>query len=609
MTSDAELLEQVRSRYAAAALSVTAQGAPARDCGCGAGECNCAGSCCTPSGADATEAGFGHILYTPDERSDLPEEAVLASLGCGNPLAVADLDPGETVLDLGSGGGIDVLLSAKRVGPDRQGLRAGHDRRDARPRPPQRRARPARRTSSSSAAGSRRSRCRASPWTSSSPTAWSTSPPTRRRVFAEIARVLRPGGRLGISDVVADDHLTPAERRRAGQLRRLHRRRADLRRVPRGPERRRPGRRLGHPDARGRRRHARRDRPGDEAGAVRLLLRPGGSGAAQGPSIASSSTRSAASSHRSSASSFFFFFFFFSVDRVLVDQRLAAAADPAATSCPRRSTASAEGLGGPADPRRPSARRADARPGAGEGRAGTPAAPPGTPRTPPAGPGRRAGSAEVARRAPTVRIDTRSQRPGHGDGRHRVRAAVAVRRGPAVHDDAGIGAGPGDGADRLDGDERGSTGRGALRSASDGSTPRRTTLANGTDGTQRDPPSLLGLVARQAAEADRQQLRRPAGRLAAARNTAGAHAAAAGAASATEPAPAVSETKNPGSTPAPDVRRGERAAGGGAPHEPTSTRSCASCRSLPGPQSCGSSSSRTASGRHPAPQTSSIVVR
>ncbi len=61
-------------------------------------------------------------------------EAVLASLGCGNPTALAELREGETVLDLGSGGGIDVLLSAKRVGPDRQGLRPRHDRRDARPR-------------------------------------------------------------------------------------------------------------------------------------------------------------------------------------------------------------------------------------------------------------------------------------------------------------------------------------------------------------------------------------------------------------------------------------------------------------------------------------------
>ena len=60
---------------------------------------------------------FGEALYGADQRGELPETAVLASLGCGNPTAVADLREGETVLDLGSGGGIDVILSAKRVGP------------------------------------------------------------------------------------------------------------------------------------------------------------------------------------------------------------------------------------------------------------------------------------------------------------------------------------------------------------------------------------------------------------------------------------------------------------------------------------------------------------
>ena len=100
-------------------------------------------SCCDP------QDGLGVQLYDVTERKDLPEEAVLASLGCGNPTAVAELHEGEVVLDLGSGGGIDVLLSAKRVGPDRQGVRPGHDRRDARARPGERRARRRRRTSSS----------------------------------------------------------------------------------------------------------------------------------------------------------------------------------------------------------------------------------------------------------------------------------------------------------------------------------------------------------------------------------------------------------------------------------------------------------------------------
>jgi arsenite methyltransferase len=93
-----ELRESVREHYAAAARSV------------GSGK---AASCCGSTGDPKIIAA-----YDPTAVSDLPRDAVLASLGCGNPTALAELSPGETVLDLGSGGGIDVLLSAKRVGPD-----------------------------------------------------------------------------------------------------------------------------------------------------------------------------------------------------------------------------------------------------------------------------------------------------------------------------------------------------------------------------------------------------------------------------------------------------------------------------------------------------------
>ena len=79
-------------------------------------------------------AMFGEALYDAEQRGELPEAAALASLGCGNPTAVADLHEGETVLDLGSGGGIDVILSAKRVGPTGTAYGARHDRRDARAR-------------------------------------------------------------------------------------------------------------------------------------------------------------------------------------------------------------------------------------------------------------------------------------------------------------------------------------------------------------------------------------------------------------------------------------------------------------------------------------------
>jgi SAM-dependent methyltransferase len=207
-----QLVAEVRARYAAAALGVQATGEPATDCGCGAGECNCAGGCC--SGVEAG-AGFGEQLYDQTEREGLPAEAVLASLGCGNPIAVADLHPGETVLDLGSGGGIDVLLSARRVGPT--GKVYGLDMTEEMLQLARRNA---------AEAGARnveflRGRIEDIPLPAESVDVvisncvvnLSTEKPA---VLAEIARVLRPGGRIGISDVVAEDHLTPADRAARG---------------------------------------------------------------------------------------------------------------------------------------------------------------------------------------------------------------------------------------------------------------------------------------------------------------------------------------------------------------------------------------------------------
>src|SRR5215831_7125749 len=110
-----DLREAVRSRYAEAARAVLAPkpGVSASCCGSSAAD-----SCCGTGSAALDSADcFGGALYGEGETDGLPEEAVLASLGCGNPLAVADLHEGERVLDLGSGGGIDVLLSARRVGP------------------------------------------------------------------------------------------------------------------------------------------------------------------------------------------------------------------------------------------------------------------------------------------------------------------------------------------------------------------------------------------------------------------------------------------------------------------------------------------------------------
>lgn len=106
MADTDRIRETVRERYAAAALTVL-QG--------GVGSCGSAGaSCCSPTAA----SNEGVRNYSSDEARAIPAGAVRASLGCGNPTALIDLQPGQTVLDLGSGGGIDVLLSAKRVGPE-----------------------------------------------------------------------------------------------------------------------------------------------------------------------------------------------------------------------------------------------------------------------------------------------------------------------------------------------------------------------------------------------------------------------------------------------------------------------------------------------------------
>ena len=111
----ADVQEAVRERYAAAARSVTEAQASndevSASCGCGPG-------CGDGAIADIKGEAFGEKLYSGAERAELPDAAELASLGCGHPTAVAELHEGETVLDLGSGGGIDVLLSARRVGPN-----------------------------------------------------------------------------------------------------------------------------------------------------------------------------------------------------------------------------------------------------------------------------------------------------------------------------------------------------------------------------------------------------------------------------------------------------------------------------------------------------------
>jgi len=195
MSSTADdLREEVRRRYAEAAGA---------SCG--------GGSCC----ADDSSPKFGQVLYDAEQRGELPDAAVLASLGCGNPVAVAELNEGETVLDLGSGGGIDVILSAKRVGPT--GTAYGLDMTDEMLALARENAREAAVpnvhflqglieaiTLPAESVDVVISNCVINLSTD------------KASVLTEIARVLKPGGRVGVSDVVAEDRLTPEQRSERG---------------------------------------------------------------------------------------------------------------------------------------------------------------------------------------------------------------------------------------------------------------------------------------------------------------------------------------------------------------------------------------------------------
>ncbi|WP_229119066.1 arsenite methyltransferase [Enemella evansiae] len=205
--SSNETREQVRAHYAAAASAVTRG---ARDV---LSVVDVDQSCC--SGGSELNDPFGSARYSADERGELPAESVAASLGCGNPMLVAELREGEKVLDLGSGGGIDVLLSARRVGPTgfAYGVDMTHEMLEL--------------------ANSNRARAGATNVEflkgtieevplpdaevdvviSNCVINLSTDKPS---VLAEMFRVLVPGGRIGISDVVAEDHLTPADRAERG---------------------------------------------------------------------------------------------------------------------------------------------------------------------------------------------------------------------------------------------------------------------------------------------------------------------------------------------------------------------------------------------------------
>ena len=194
ITSAEELREQVRRRYAEAAVA--------------AGRCGCDndGACCGNASCEGDEGSFGESLYSAEQRGELPETAVLASLGCGNPTAVAELHEGEVVLDLGSGGGIDVILSAKRVGAT--GVAYGLDMTD------EMLALAARNIAEAGVGNAvlLRGVMEGIPLPAASVDVVISNcvinlSVDKAAVLTEIARVLRPGGRIGVSDVVAEDRL------------------------------------------------------------------------------------------------------------------------------------------------------------------------------------------------------------------------------------------------------------------------------------------------------------------------------------------------------------------------------------------------------------------
>jgi arsenite methyltransferase len=196
--------EIVRGRYAEAARSV---GAGRAGC-CGPSESSCG---CGTDIPDACESDFGAELYSGEEQDSLPDAAKLASLGCGNPTAVAELHEGETVLDLGSGGGIDVLLSARRVGPG--GKAYGLDMTDEMLEL----ARHNQRQAGVENVEFLKGTIEEIPLPGESVDVVISNcvinlSADKPQVFREAARVLQPGGRFAVTDIVADPDMDEATR-------------------------------------------------------------------------------------------------------------------------------------------------------------------------------------------------------------------------------------------------------------------------------------------------------------------------------------------------------------------------------------------------------------
>jgi arsenite methyltransferase len=201
-----EIREAVLERYAEAATA--ADSGEASCCAPGSSGCGCGTDAIAADQADV----FGATLYSGEEREALPDAAKLASLGCGNPTAVADLNAGETVLDLGSGGGIDVLLSARRVAPS--GKAYGLDMTDEMLELARRNQRKAGIENAEFLQGT----IEEVPLPEDSVDVIISNcvinlSADKPRVVREAARVLRPGGRFAVTDIVADPDMDEATRR------------------------------------------------------------------------------------------------------------------------------------------------------------------------------------------------------------------------------------------------------------------------------------------------------------------------------------------------------------------------------------------------------------